>query len=559
MKLIFTQYLADLRERGELDAILPDLLSECGMKILSRPAIGTKQYGVDVAAVGASKSGEQALFLLSIKSGDLRRSDWDGNPQALRPSLNQILDVYIPQRIPKRFARLPVVVVLCLGGDLHEDVKADVDGFMDRHMTDRITFDVWNGDHLADLLLTGILRENALPRTGRSDLRKSVALVDEPDVCFAHFCRFVNGICERAKPTRPSRLTAVRQIYLGLWTVYVWAREADNLEAPYLCSERALLTCWELVKAHLTGRSKEARHLTGSLDRLLLLHNQVAHDFITRNVAPRANIRHGLAASIPSHTTLDINLKLFDVLGRTASLGLWQFHWWSLLASTESEEVAKKAHAEMRQTVVLIRDMLQNNPVLCTPIKDNQAIDVNIVCLFLDRVGCSDIIRTWIGQMAYATMFAYRVNGPYPCVFTDYRDLVDHPKDTQDYRKDATLGSLLVPTLAVWAALTDDTVTLGALADFVSDEYKHSTLQLWFPGPDSEEHFYRGGIDHGLAFTGFGIERTAEAMLRPIKSECDASDAFVKLSARRRGLWPLVMVASRHHRMPVPPHFWRLP
>ena len=27
MKLIFTQYLADLKERGELDAILPDLLS----------------------------------------------------------------------------------------------------------------------------------------------------------------------------------------------------------------------------------------------------------------------------------------------------------------------------------------------------------------------------------------------------------------------------------------------------------------------------------------------------------------------------------------------------
>lgn len=213
----------------------------------------------------------------------------------------------------------------------------------------------------------------------------------------------------------------------------------------------------------------------------------------------------------------------------------------------------------MHRTAVLIRDMLQNNSVLCTPIKDNQAIDINIACLFLNRAGCDDIIRAWIGEVARAAVFAYRVNGPYPCLFADYRALVDHPKDTRGYRHDATSSSLLIPTLAVWAALSDDTVTLSVLADFVSSEYKHSTLQLWFPGGDSEEHYYRGSADHGLAFTGFTIERTAEAMLSPISSECVASNAFVTLSALQRGLWPVLMVASRHHRMPVPPHFWRLP
>lgn len=556
MKLIFTHYLADLKERGELDAILPDLLSECGMKILSRPALGTKQYGVDVAAVGSSSTGERSLFLLSIKSGDLRRSDWDGDPHALRPSLNQILDVYIPQRIPQRLVELPVVVVLCLGGDLHEDVKADVDGFMDRNITDRITFEVWNGDHLADLLLTGILRENALPETGRSDLRKAVALVDETDVCFAHFCRFLNGVANRAKRTRPSRLTAIRQVYLGLWTVYVWARDTDNIEGPYLCSERALLTCWELAKAHLSGRSSAARHLNESIHRFLLLHNTVANEFIMRHVAPRAHVRHGLAASVPSHASLDVNLKLFDVLGRTAIYGLWQFHWLQLFESSGDKDMAERVRTNIQRTATLMGDMLQHNGVLSTPIKDDQAIDINIACLFLNRAGYTGVIRMWVGEIAGATMFAYRTNGAYPCVFTDYRDLVEHPKNMDGYRHDATSGSLLVPTLAVWAALTDDTGTLGALADFVSGTYQHSTLQLWFPGADSEEHLYRGTADHGLAFTGFTIERTCEAMLGPIKSECIASNAFWTLSALERGVWPLVVLASRHHRMPVPPQFW---
>ena len=67
---------------------MPDLLSEIGLTVISRPAVGTKQYGVDVVAVGAEPGAERTLFLISIKPGDLRRSDWDTGPQSLRPSLN---------------------------------------------------------------------------------------------------------------------------------------------------------------------------------------------------------------------------------------------------------------------------------------------------------------------------------------------------------------------------------------------------------------------------------------------------------------------------------------
>ena len=95
MKPILRQYLSDLRERNELDAILPDLLSELGFNILSRPSRGTRQAGVDVAAVGPDEDdgGCRKLFLFTIKSGDLKRREWDdGTPQAVRPSLNEIRD-----------------------------------------------------------------------------------------------------------------------------------------------------------------------------------------------------------------------------------------------------------------------------------------------------------------------------------------------------------------------------------------------------------------------------------------------------------------------------------
>jgi hypothetical protein len=51
MKLIIKDYLASLKERNELDALLPTLLSQMGLTILSAPSIGNRQYGVDISAL----------------------------------------------------------------------------------------------------------------------------------------------------------------------------------------------------------------------------------------------------------------------------------------------------------------------------------------------------------------------------------------------------------------------------------------------------------------------------------------------------------------------------
>lgn len=182
MKLLIRDYLASLKEREELDAVLPDLLSELGFTVYSRPRRGTLQHGVDIAAVGEDDDGERKVFLFSVKPGDLTRQDWDGTPQALRSSLNEIRDVYIRNRIPARYKHLKVVVCLAFGGDVHEQVRESLTGYIAENTTNRISFDEWNGDKIAGLILKGILREEILPKSMRSSFQKAVAMVDEPDV-----------------------------------------------------------------------------------------------------------------------------------------------------------------------------------------------------------------------------------------------------------------------------------------------------------------------------------------------------------------------------------------
>lgn len=94
MRIILREYLGMLRESGEFDALLPDLLREMQFVPLSAPQQGVRQAGVDLAAVGNDANGQRNLWLFVLKRGDLGRKDWDTLPQSIHPSLNEILDVY---------------------------------------------------------------------------------------------------------------------------------------------------------------------------------------------------------------------------------------------------------------------------------------------------------------------------------------------------------------------------------------------------------------------------------------------------------------------------------
>lgn len=557
MKLLIKDYLASLRERGELDAILPDLLSELGFTVYSRPSIGTRQYGVDMAAVGVDDDGVKKLFLFSIKAGDLKRADWDSGPQSLRPSLNEIRDVYIKSRIPPKYSDLPVVICLCFGGDMDENIRDLVTGYITDNQTDKIEYQEWNGDKIAGLLLTGVLREELLPKHARSLFRKSVAMLDEPDASYLFFCKLIRLLIFECKGTQKARVTVARQINICLWILYVWSREAENLESPYRSSEFAVLHVWALTAAYLKKKTAPAKAMRGAMDRLVKLHVAISQTYATQRILPHTDKRHGLSTAVNSMASLDVNLKLFDVLGRLSLCGLWLQYLWTIRDEPTTKDEIKHFRDTINIFVSGLINFVDNNPILLTPIQDEQAIDINLACLFLSGQGQSGFVRRWIAGIARAAVFAFKTHDKYPCLFSNYQDLLVHPKERSDaYRNKATEGSILYPTLAVWAGLLCADDVLSTLQNFAAENLQHCTLQLWFPGHDSEKHLYTNGDKHGGALTGLEITADKEALLDQVFEECEADQSFNQLSAIQFGIWPLILMACRHYRLPIPPHFW---
>ncbi|WP_426129004.1 chemotaxis protein [Pseudomonas sp. DWP1b1] len=570
MKLVFREYLASLRERRELDVVLPDLLSELDFNVISRPSVGTRQYGVDVAAVGSELDpqtgiSEEKLFLLSIKQGDLTRNDWDGTTQALRGSINEITDFYIPVRIAEQYKHMKVVICLCFGGEIHEAIQDIVTQYIKIKTNERVSFQIWNGDLLAGKLTQGVLQQQLVDERLRSSFQKSVAMIDEPDIAYQHFCNLAKGLLgvEDLKPQ--SRLTSVRQVYICLWVLFVWARAAGNLEAPYRASERVILLAWEHIKVHIDAKQQKkiADDMGGTFAALVDLHFQIWDEFLGKKVLPYVHVRHGISAAVNTSTSVDISLKLFETLGRIAQRGLWLL--WQINGDDTVPQRCLKTEAgdpskfdEASNLASQISHLISNNPSLLSPIADEQSIDIGVALTFLSMMEkWKPFAVDYCDHLLENYRFTYWTHGGYPTIDASYRNLISHPREsTETYREGQTKGSTLIPLLMAWATSRGETKRTREFAAFAKESLKHCTMQAWLPGGNSEEMLYRGISGHGLALTDIPVTADGAAAIKMLNSEVSRDGHLMTLSAVKHGHWPILVMACRHYWLPLPPHLW---
>jgi hypothetical protein len=101
---------------------------------------------------------------------------------------------------------------------------------------------------------------------------------------------------------------------------------------------------------------------------VIKLHRIVASHFLERKVMPYIEVRHGVSMSIGSQSALDVNLALFEVLGRIGLTGLW-FHWLGEGRDRDDRETTRNSVVQSTQAGLAL---IRNNPALLLPITDRQ-------------------------------------------------------------------------------------------------------------------------------------------------------------------------------------------
>ncbi|MGA1799361.1 hypothetical protein VH567_11340 [Sphingomonas sp. 4RDLI-65] len=551
---IVREFFRGLRERDELDAIIPELLTAMGMEVLSRPMVGTRQYGSDVAAVGIDDvDGVRKLFLFSIKRGDLNRREWDGDSdQALRQSLNEIRDAYLAGVAPEHRG-LPVVVVITVGGIVLENTLPMVNGYMAAETRPGYELRLWTGDTLTMKVVNGALREEVFPAGPRTLLRRAAALVEEPETSVAQFSRLIREV---ATDDAQEPVARVRTLYLALWILTVWGREAGNLEAPYRASELVVLQSWELLWREIEddrGRRLSASH---AFNEVTALHLRIWGEIYDDKVLPHAGSRHALSFAVWSHEPIDINLALFDTVGRIAMGGLWRL--WLDPTSAAASIAVEQPGPELGAIAGALAATVFSNPALFTPATEYQGVDLALALLLLAALpDTRPAAASWVQQLSRATRLGFARRAQYPLRMGDYETLIRQEALRDDDRwLDATSATMIQPLLAAfaWGLGKQDIAT--EIDAFQKDELAHANFQAWVVNARTEDKLWSVGGLVGSSRGSLVIGDKASELIEALRGEVAGNTAHAQLSAIRLGHWPVLLLACRVNRLPPPPQLW---
>lgn len=555
---VILEHFRTLKEREELDAVLPEILTGMGLEVLSRADIGVRQYGADVAAVGKDDDGKRKLFLFSVKRGDLTRGEWNGrSDQALQPSLDEIRYVYHRSVAPEH-KKLPVVIVAVLGGIVPQKVAPLVHGYMEtmEQQNPGFVYRLWTGDTLTRRLLEGVLREEIFPGERRALLRKTAALLEEPEQALRHYTTLLRDVLGDDSASEEER---VRAMVVATRVVFSWGREVGNLEVPYQASEMLLLRAWALLYPrieHDTSRKQVPSHVYFAVVQLYL---EVWRSFLGDKILPHAGKMHALSFAVGAINPLDINLALCNLVGRVALGGLLQL--WLLPGAPDLPGLIEGSDNPAHDIARALAQLVQANPTVHAPMLDGHSTDLGLglllLCCFEDT---REVARYWNRQAARAFMIAVTVpqNGPrLPSIDTNYETLLRPIEDpTPQELSKATAASTLLPLYALCARVLADTELLAELDTFQKDHLAHCNAQGWVPNARCDDKMWQGERLHGSALPNLEIGEAGEKLVASLRLECEENTAWAKLSAIKLGHWALVAIACRQTRVPIPPQMW---
>ena len=546
MRLAILEYLAGLREAEELDALLPDLLLSMGIRVLETPKRGIKQYGVDVSAIGRMPGEDtQSLLLFVIKPGDIGRADWEGTQQAVRPSLYDVRSSYIQNCIPQEHNSTPVIVVVCCGGKMEQDVRQEFVALKKSFRAESdIGLECWNGSDLSMLIESHMMDEPVFPTISQSRLRRTLALIDLNEYTLSDFFALLADALSddgHDSLSTKQRMQRLRQVNLSLRMVIKWAEEADNLRQALNAAERTVLNSWDWLR-----RKGFPRSLWAAFGRIYRTYDMLQVAFFEK-LRPALYVRDGLYGYCSSDR-IEYPIRVFETIGFLSTLGL--------------EALAAADISRLRPSLAEVADGLASlivcNPASLQPCFDEHAIEIDLALFLLYKANRRDVAANWALGLSRHIVNACRLGRHYPLSSDSHDQLIDMEADSWDNLEDGMPLSTIIPMLAEWLLILDMDDELEHLRDAATSLLEKTTLQHWYPCDESDSHIYvrNATNESGTTYVLRNLPSSRESAkreLRVIRGEFPGPDVF---SCYSKKLPQLLAMAARHFRTPMHP-YWR--
>ena len=528
MKLIIRDFVASLKERNELDKIIPDLLSSMGLHVFTKPKKpGYRQYGVDVGAFGVMPNDLEAIekvYLFSIKGGDLNRQNWDTGQQSLRTELNEIIDTYIPTMIPRQYKKYDVVICPTFGGQIGEDVRLSFSTYVEHES--RVTFCEWNGEVISDYIMKYLLNDRLLSSDLRVNFNKTLAMIQSPDISLSYFNRIIDADVDHIT------------MKMVLWILYVWSRNEEHFEVAFQGTERVVLKSWGTIVKTKKIRSKE----TVKFNELLELFFQVSESYFLK-YSKYAQFPYVLSSAIKSNSYVDINLQLFALLGKLSSIVLW-CKW----REARGESVFEYAG--------VIKLLIDNNPVLTTPLVESQIVSFLLATLAI-LLESKDSAVEYVVKIYNGISTCFFMKNDYLTYDRPYYALLKHSTvKSPEYIKDSFSADVFIPYIVYLLDYLDKKEPIQDIErSFPYLMPKETQYQLPITTISEGEELYFSSqeeFSQGLTSCLFDKSRTISENVDYVNTYIREHNFLADGKTIGHDYTPLFMSASRQYEIPLP-------
>ena len=559
MKLVIAEFLRTLKERDELDRLLPDLLVEMGYVPLARPQTGNRQFGVDLAVRGKDpRSGIDELLLAVIKKGDIGRTEWDGGEQSVRQSINEILDVYLKSHVEPQDKGKNVHIVVVANGELKQVVQASWCGFI-ADAQPRANVEFWGVDQLAELIETYLLDEHVFRDDDRKQLRRALALSGDRDYDRRDLHRLFlrtlglssTGDLESPQKTGKALLKALRIVSLSAHAFASWALAEGDAKQGLRGMERALLWSWHRLQLSDEATRKEA--MAEAFGTLWTGYLIACKNYFER-VQPHCYTEDALLGY--GGDSSELSVVAFDLVGTLATIGLSQL----LVASAdEAEFEVRRGHAQIVANA--LASLISNNGICSSPCLDRHSQDITLA---LELLLLSDHVNdatNWLKRLVRNVDYSYKAKKYVPICTDSLDDLPEESGWNGEQASERFLDtSWTLATLAGWSAILDQNDRYELLAKECRESYPGICVQLWHPDEALYKHlyFHQAQFDCGASEAPIDLPERAVAWRDHIRTIL-ASDqtAIAEASpAAHAGIPVLDLIACRHFSTPIAPVSW---
>lgn len=555
MKLLLKEYLESMGEREGLDALLGNLLSQMGLNVLTTPMRGTKQHGVDLAAVGRlGDDPDKTLYLFAIKSGDITRKNWAVGEQSLRPSIGEIVDGYVNGSILPEYANSPIVIYVCCGGEVKENLLGDVSGFLKqtqlRDASGRLQLRVMNGDQIANYIVKYFMSPKLVSINERRLLFSCLSMAEDSDSSCLYFSRLLSSLLHEEKNGK-KKLFRVRQLGICLGLLQHHCIETNNLDACYRAAEISLLHCWFYLGLGKRTDKRRMEQAWRAYHGLWWQYIEIGRLYC-KKISSVCRDAYFMTYACEAGNEVDVNFRLYDVMGRLASYGTSL--WWYALSLQKCPGLLEACHEEVSKVANALLGLLKNNPVANSPMRDDYAVEIGIVSVFFNQIKWFDELHEWYLRVLNQTGKNFCMGAAYPSTGLDYPGLMEHLRQGHDeeYKFKVLPSSELFPAMYMFASALGFSDVCTQISKLVETFLQKCDFQVWYPEPISEKMFYTNADIHGLQLVSQDL-LDGDKFMKTVFSECEKRD--LPFSCLKSPFGGVLLFGCRLYRYPLPPHF----